>query len=217
LHLGNLGSGSDYTPFLQHDGVPSTDIGSDGPFSVYHTVYDNYDWFIRFADPDFAYTQQQARFFGLEILHMADADVLPFDYEVYAHEIHGYLDQARSRSMAAGLKLDFTSAMSAADQFASAARAVRTRQLTPPKDTAALDRSLASVERALLIPAGLPHRPWYRHSIYAPGEFTGYEAVMIPGVNEAIDAANTQRAQAQLDVLAQALTRAANALSSAPQ
>ena len=98
LHLGDLGSGSDYTPFLQHNGVPSTDIGSDGPFSVYHTVFDNYDWFTRFADPDFSYTQQQARFFGLEILHMADADVLPLDYEVYAHEIHGYLDLAHSRA-----------------------------------------------------------------------------------------------------------------------
>ena len=74
LHLGDLGSGSDYTPFLEHDGVPSADISSDGPFSVYHSVFDNYDWFTRFADPTFAYTQQQARFLGLEILHMADAD-----------------------------------------------------------------------------------------------------------------------------------------------
>jgi N-acetylated-alpha-linked acidic dipeptidase len=89
--------------------------------------------------------------------------------------------------------------------------------LSPPKDAATLDHQLSSVERALLIPEGLPHRPWYRHSIYAPGEFTGYEAVMIPGVNEAIDIANTQRAQAQLDALTQALTRAATALSSSPQ
>ena len=96
--VGDLGSGSDYTPFLQHAGVPATDIGSDGPFGVYHTVYDDYDWFVRFADPTFAYTQQQARIFGLEMLHMADADVLPFDYQAYAREIFGYLDQARSRA-----------------------------------------------------------------------------------------------------------------------
>jgi N-acetylated-alpha-linked acidic dipeptidase len=216
-HIGDLGSGSDYTPFLQHDGVPSTDISSDGPFSVYHSVYDNYDWFVRFADPTFAYLQQQARFFGLEILHMADADVLPYNYEVYAQEIHGYLEQARTRSRNAGLKLDFTHALAAADQFAAAARIAQARQLSPPKDAATLDHQLASVERALLIPEGLPHRPWYRHSIYAPGEFTGYEAVMIPGVNEAIDVANAQRAQAQLDALTQALTRAATALSASPQ
>ncbi|HEY4381775.1 MAG TPA: M28 family peptidase, partial [Acidobacteriaceae bacterium] len=209
----DLGSGSDYTPFLQHNGVPSTDIVSDGPFSVYHTVFDNFDWFSRFADPDFTYTQQQARFLGLEILHMADADVLPFDYEVYAQEIHGYLEQARTRAQNAKLTLDFTAALSAADQFVSAARAAHLRQLAPPKDTAALDRTLASVELALLLPEGLPRRPWYRHSIYAPGEFTGYEAVVIPGVNEAIDASDPVRAQAQLGALAAALTRAANSLA----
>jgi N-acetylated-alpha-linked acidic dipeptidase len=217
LHLGELGSGSDYTPFLEHDGVPSTDIGSDGPFSVYHSVFDNYDWFVRFADPTFAYTQQQARFLGLEIIHMADADVLPFDYSVYAREIQSYLDQARERAAGRGLKLDFAAALTAASQFAAAAQAAHQRQLAPSKDPAALDRALCATERALLLPDGLPRRPWYRHSIYAPGEFTGYEAVVIPGVNEAIDASDIPRAQTQLDLLTQALTRAAGVLAPAPQ
>ena len=216
-HIGDLGSGSDYTPFLQHAGVPSTDIGSDGPFGVYHTVHDNYDWFVRFADPTFAYTQQQARIFGLEILHMADADVLPYDYQIYAEEIHGYLDQACSRAAGRGLKLDFTAAIAASNRFAAAAHAVRQRQLAPPQDAANLDHSLSSAEHALLIPAGLPRRPWYKHSIYAPGEFTGYAAVVIPGVNDAIEAIDARRAQAQLDALTQALNRAAKALEDTPQ
>jgi N-acetylated-alpha-linked acidic dipeptidase len=216
-HVGELGSGSDYTPFLQHAGVPATDIGSDGPFGVYHTVYDNYDWFVRFADPAFAYTQQQARFFGLEILHMADADVLPFDYQAYAEEIRVYLNQARSRAVAHGMNLDFTAALAAADSFEAAARVIYQRQLAPPANVTGLDRALSSVEPALLIPAGLPRRPWYRHSIYAPGEFTGYEAVVLPGVNEAIDAFDARGAQAQLDVLAQALSRATAALNLATQ
>jgi len=211
--VGELGSGSDYTPFLQHAGVPSTDVGSDGPFSVYHSVYDNYDWFVHFADPTFAYTQQQARFLGLELLHMADAEVLPFDYTAYAQAVQGYLDQAHSRATGHGLKLDFAAALAAVGQFASAAQDARRSQVSPPRDAATLDRALDAAERALLLPAGLPHRPWYRHSIYAPGEFTGYEAVVIPGVNEAIDASDTPRAQAQLDLLAQALTRAADALT----
>jgi N-acetylated-alpha-linked acidic dipeptidase len=212
-HVGELGSGSDYTPFLQHCGVPSTDIGSDGPYGVYHTPYDNYDWFSRFADPTFSYTQQQARVFGLEILHMADADVLPYDYQAYAQAIRGYLDRARTHANASSLRLDFTGALAADNSFAAAALAIHQRQLAPPADAAILDRALTSAERALLIPAGLPRRPWYRHSIYAPGEFTGYEAVVIPGVTEAIDATDATRAQSQLDALAQALTRAAAALT----
>jgi N-acetylated-alpha-linked acidic dipeptidase len=213
LQFGDLGSGSDYTPFLQHAGVPATDIGSDGPYGVYHTVYDDFDWFVRFADPAFAYTQQQARTLGLELLHMADADVLPFDYPAYAREIFGYLIQARNRAAARGLDLDFAGALDAAGNFEAASHAVYQRQLAPPANAANLDRALSAVEPALLLPAGLPHCLWYRHSIYAPGEFTGYEAVVIPGVNEAIDASDRSRAQSQLDALAQALTRATAALN----
>ena len=94
------GSGSDYTPFIQHLGVPSTDIGSDGPYGVYHSVFDNYNWFIKNADPTFVYEQQQARVFGLEILHMADADVLPYDYKTYGNEVVGYLKDAQQRATA---------------------------------------------------------------------------------------------------------------------
>ncbi len=86
VRIGTLGSGSDYTPFIQHLGVPSTDIGSDGPYGVYHSTFDDYTWFTKFADPTFVYEQQQARVFGLEVLHMADTDVLPYDYELYGKE-----------------------------------------------------------------------------------------------------------------------------------
>jgi N-acetylated-alpha-linked acidic dipeptidase len=214
--VGDLGSGSDYTPFLQHFGVPSTDIGSDGPFGVYHTVYDNFDWFTRFADPTFAYTRQQARILGLEILHMADADVLPYDDRVYGQEIRGYIDQARSRAIARDLKLDFAPALAAAQQFEDAGAAMLTRQASPSSSSADLDRALCSAERALLLRSGLPRRPWYRHSIYAPGEFTGYSAVVLPGVNEAVEAGNSPRAQSQLDLLTEALTRAARSLNVPP-
>lgn len=215
--VGDLGSGSDYTPFLQHAGVPSTDIGSDGPFGVYHTVYDDYDWFVRFADPTFAYTQQQARIFGLEILHMADADVLPYDYRVYADEIHGYLDRARTHAASRGMKLDFSAALGADRRLATAARVAHSLQISTGANTLSIDHALCAAEHALLIPAGLPRRPWYRHSIYAPGEFTGYEAEVIPGVSDAIEALDPARAQAQLGVLTQALDRATAALTSASQ
>ena len=65
VRVGDLGSGSDFTPFLQHAGVPSTDIGSGGPYGVYHSVFDNYNWFIKNADPTFVYEQEMARVFGL--------------------------------------------------------------------------------------------------------------------------------------------------------
>jgi N-acetylated-alpha-linked acidic dipeptidase len=215
ITVGNLGSGSDYTPFIQHLGVPSTDIGSEGPYGVYHSVFDNYNWFIKFADPTFVYEQQQARVFGLEILHMADADVLPYDYQAYGKEIVGYLDAAGRRATNAKMTLDFTAALAAARRFEAAGVSVKTLQLAPPSNTAALNDALRNAESALLSPSGLPHRPWYRHLIYAPGEFTGYAAVVIPGVSEGISAPDPARAQMQLTSLAEALNRSASILETA--
>jgi len=75
-----------------------------------------------------------------------------------------------------------------------------------------LNRALRQAERALLIPEGLPNRPWFRHAIYAPGQYTGYAAVVIPGVNEAIDKHDVERTQQQLTALAAALNRATKTL-----
>ena len=215
VKIGTLGSGSDYTPFIQHTGVPSTDIGSDGSYGVYHSVFDNYNWFIRNADPTFAYEQQQARVFGLEILHMADTDVLPYDYSLYGREVLSYIDEARQQATKAGLQLDFTSAQTAAERFAKAGVAVHTRQVAATGNETALNHALRAAESALLDPDGLPNRPWYRHTIYAPGEFTGYAAVVIPGVTEAIDVPDAAQARAQIVALAAALNRSAVILEGA--
>ncbi len=215
VRIGTLGSGSDYTPFIQHLGVPSTDIGSDGPYGVYHSTFDDYTWFTKFADPTFVYEQQQARVFGLEILHMANTDVLPYDYQLYGKEILNYLDEAQKRATELKLTLDFTAALAAAHRFAAAGTAIRATQSAPPSDPTALNQALRSAEAALLNPTGLPKRAWYRHTIYAPGEFTGYAAVVIPGVNEGIEAADGPRAQSQLAPLAEALNRSAAILETA--
>jgi N-acetylated-alpha-linked acidic dipeptidase len=212
--VGDLGSGSDYTAFLQHSGVPSSDVSSSGSYGVYHSVFDNFAWFKKFADPDFVYEQQMARVFGLEAVRMADADVLPYDYEEYGKEIAAYLDGARRRATDkfGDHGLDFTGVNSASRHFESAGAKILARQKNPPPDALRLNEALRGAERALLTPQGLPHRPWYRHVIYAPGEYTGYAAVVIPGVNEALDKGDRERASQQLAVLAAALERAAKTL-----
>jgi N-acetylated-alpha-linked acidic dipeptidase len=216
VHMGDLGSGSDYTPFLQHAGVPSADVGSEGPYGVYHSAFDNYDWFVQNADPHFVYLQQMARVLGLETIRMADADVLPYDYLTYAREIGGYLDAAQHKAADAGLEhLNFASAQAAQARFLAAAQQAYIQQTFGVTDAARLNAALRQAETALLTPAGLPNRPWFRHTIYAPGEYTGYSAVVIPGVNDALDAHDGPRADQQLAVLAQALDRATSALQSA--
>jgi N-acetylated-alpha-linked acidic dipeptidase len=212
--VGDLGSGSDYTAFLQHLGVPSSDISSSGSYGVYHSAFDDFAWFKKFGDPEFVYEQEMARVFGLQAVRMADADVLPFDYEEYGKEIEAFVEAARKRAVekfGAGT-LNFETVNAAARHFEAAGAKILAKQKNPPADPSRLNQALMGAERAMLLPQGLPHRPWYRHVIFAPGEYTGYAAVVIPGVNEALDKGDRERARQQLAFLAVALENAAKTL-----
>jgi N-acetylated-alpha-linked acidic dipeptidase len=212
--VGDLGSGSDYTVFLQHLGLPCTDIGSTGSYGVYHSTFDDFAWFKKFGDPDFLYEQEMARVFGLEAIRLANADVLPFDYEEYGKEVTVYIDAARKKAEAklGGHSPDFAGAAEAAKQFEEAGAKILAKEKAPPGDVARLNRVLRDVETALLIPEGLPNRPWYHHAIYAPGQYTGYAAVVIPGINEAVEAGDPERSTQQIAALAAALRRATKLL-----
>lgn len=209
--VGDLGSGSDYTAFLQHLGVPATDISSTGSYGVYHSVFDNFAWFTKFGDPTFVYEQEMARVFGLEALRMADADVLPYDYENYGREIVDYVEKAQKKSAEkwGSRAPNFGPALDAARRLQSAGTAALAKQQDAKADAAAINSALRATEHALLLPDGLPGRPWFKHAIYAPGRYTGYAAVVIPGVNEAIDANDEATAERQLAALTDALNRAA--------
>ena len=116
VNVGDLGSGSDFTPFLQHLGVPATDIGSHGPYGVYHSVFDNFAWFTKFGDPTFVYEKEMAQVFGIQAIRMASADVLPFDYEEYAKEIVA-IESAEDKSKdMLGANRSFAAAHQAAQQ-----------------------------------------------------------------------------------------------------
>jgi N-acetylated-alpha-linked acidic dipeptidase len=208
--VGDLGSGSDYSVFLQHLGVPSTDISSGGDYGVYHSAFDDFTWFKKFGDPDFVYEQQMARVYGLQMLRMASADVLPYDYENYGKEILVYIDAAMNKSKERfGDKApNFSAALEAARHLQEAGAKMLQKQRKIPGTPEAMNAKLRGAERALLIPEGLPNRPWYRHSIYAPGQYTGYAAVVIPGINEAIDRGDRTQTEQQIAVLAGTLNRA---------
>jgi N-acetylated-alpha-linked acidic dipeptidase len=115
------------------------------------------------------------------------------------------------------MDLDFSAAETAAKRFADAGEGIYRLQ-TSALDTAkvaALNTALRDAETALLNKDGLPHRAWYKHTIYDPGEYTGYAAVLIPGVTEGIDAGDAARTQEQIAVLARQLNLAASVLEGA--
>jgi N-acetylated-alpha-linked acidic dipeptidase len=215
--VGDLGSGSDYSPFLEHLGVPSADMGTHGPYGVYHSAFDDFTWFSRFADPHFLYVQQMARLNGLQVLRMADADVLPFDYETYGNEIEAYIEyskQKAAQTFPAGTP-KFDEVTNAAKRLQSAGAmlhgAVKSGKSGAP---AKLNSALRDAERSFLT-QGLPDRPWFRHAIYAPGEYTGYEAAVLPGISEALDHHDARMLAEQIQSTAAAINRAAEILESA--
>jgi N-acetylated-alpha-linked acidic dipeptidase len=95
LQLGALGSGSDYTPFLQHLGINSVNLGFEGEtqYGVYHSAYDSFDHFRRFVDPKFEYGVTLARVAGRIMLRAAQADLIPVRESDFAASIAGYNDE----------------------------------------------------------------------------------------------------------------------------
>ncbi len=223
--VGALGSGSDYTGFLDHIGVSAMDIGlsSKADGGTYHSIYDDPTWFKKFIDPGFKYSVLGAQMTGVALLRLADADVLPFDDESYGQQIVEYVNEIEKEATAASAadakRVDFAALRKAAEGFARAGAALRKRAdglsggAADLSARAAIDRAYMSAERALIEPAGLPDRPWFRHTIYAPGLYTGYGVKTIPGVREAVDAKNFSRASEQAAIAIRALERATRALS----
>jgi N-acetylated-alpha-linked acidic dipeptidase len=95
FHLDPLGSGSDYTPFLQHLGIAALNLGFDGEgyYGQYHSIYDDFDHYTRFMDPTFVYGVTLAKTAGRIVLRLADADVLPIDFGRVAPTVSHYVDQ----------------------------------------------------------------------------------------------------------------------------
>ena len=105
LAIGALGSGSDYTPFLQHLGIASLNLGFGGEDQggVYHSVYDDFYWYTHFSDTSFVYGRALAQTVGRAVMRLADADVLPFVYTNLATTVKGYtreLQQLRDQRAA---------------------------------------------------------------------------------------------------------------------
>jgi N-acetylated-alpha-linked acidic dipeptidase len=217
LVTNRLGSGSDYTVFLNFLGVPVADLSYTGPYGVYHSVYDNHAWMNKFGDPGFRRHAAMTRVWGVMALRLANADVVPLDYRSTAARIREFVKETTESARPAD-RPALGAAADAAEKFAAAAEEAGHRidallAAGPPTAaaSAAMDALLIRAERAFLDPAGIPGRPWYRHLIYAPKPT--YAAEVLPGVAEALEAGDRRRLEEQVARLADALTRAAAALA----
>ena len=251
LNLSALGSGSDYSSFLQHIGIPSLDLGFGGEDDggEYHSIYDSYDHYARFKDPGFNYGIALSKTAGHAALRMANADVLPFDFRSLQKTIEGYvsnltsqLDQMREGTAVENqlikenyynlandpthpIKapkaktevpyLDFSPLQNALAALAKSAYQLNLSWVKAVENGNAttLNEKLFRAEQQLLSPGGLPRRNWYKHTLYAPGFYTGYGVKTMPGIREAMEQRNWTEAQEQIAVDAAAVNRLAAYLS----
>ncbi len=216
-----VGSGSDYTVFLNHLGVPAADLSFDGPYGVYHSIYDNHNWVATIGDPGFRYHVTLVQLWGVVAMRLAEADVIPLDYAPYASAIARFVDEIQGRQQLLKPEefADLRAAVADMDSAAKSLNAARATLLSSSGQASgssgattaeSINRTLMQVERALLDPAGIPNRPWFRHQVYAPKHT--YAPELLPGVAEALDAGDAPRARQQLQVLAAAIRRAAAAM-----
>ncbi|HJQ37818.1 MAG TPA: M28 family metallopeptidase [Thermoanaerobaculia bacterium] len=244
MRLDALGSGSDYTPFLQHAGIASLNVGYDGEgeYGVYHSVYDSFDHFMRFGDPKFDYELTQAKTTGRMVLRLANADFLPMQATTladtvarYATEIEKLAGDMREETEETNRQIRDRTAELAADPTKPFAMPeekapVPFLALAPLQNAVARlksaarafdaspshdDRTTMRLERALTREEGLPLRPWYKHHVYAPGYYTGYGVKTLPGVREAIEQRKWKDANEQIVILAGVLEGYAKMLEGA--
>jgi len=210
-----IGSGSDHTVFLNHLGVPTIGLTFDGPYGVYHSMYDGFAWMNRVGDPGYRYHVLLSRIWGTLALRLANADLLPFDFAAYARHLRRFvadLDGATEKS-----RLDLARLRAGIDAFEAAGRKLNDAQAralasgVPAPDLARrVNRGVLEVERNWLDPDGLPGRPWFKHTLYA-ARYT-YAHLELPGLTEAAEEKDWDRAARQTAILERAVARNAGLL-----
>lgn len=213
--IGALGSGSDYTAFLQHIGVPSADTGFSSGEGLYHSAYDNSDSVERLIDPGYLHHAAGARVNGIMALRLANADVLPLRYSDYADEVLRLLKEMEEQGT---LGVSLVPAIEQAERWKEAAASLERNAhrilsdgIVTPEERRQLQRinaALRKQERDLTQPKGLSGRPWYKHQIWAPGLTTGYAAQPLPALAEALQSGDRKALQRAVDQLQKSLLEA---------
>jgi N-acetylated-alpha-linked acidic dipeptidase len=204
-----IGSGSDHTVFLNFLGRPTMELQFNGPYGVYHSMYDDFYWMNHFGDPGYKYHALMSQLWGTVALRLANAKVLPLDFASYAEDIRQFLVELQKRPGVAE-HVDFNAALARTDEFRHEAEAVNVQmsKLESSMSAAAtngLNRRLMRVELNWLNPDGIPGRPWFKHVIYA-ARYT-YAHLELPGVTEAVEKSDWETAREQLRILESALAK----------
>ena len=206
-----IGSGSDHTVFLNFLGIPVVGLTFVGPYGVYHSLYDDFYWMNHFGDPGYRYHSLMTQLWGTVALRLANAEILPFDFESYGRHIHKFVSELDDSSHIAG-HIDLASLERRIAEFQQAGREVNQSVVRAIEsgslngaNARGVNEELMQVERNWCNPEGIPGRPWFKHSLYA-ARYT-YAHLELPGLTEAAEAGDWKQAVTQAKILEDELTR----------
>jgi len=214
-----IGSGSDHTVFLNHDGVPVIGLEFDGPYGVYHSAYDDFYWMEHIGDPGYRYHALMSQLWGTVALRLANAEVLPFDFSSYASKLREFVQEV-AKKPGAREHLKFEVLLKQVDEFEAAGRELNKTafaglELSTPEQLDKLNTSMMAVERNWLNPDGIPGRPWFKHTLYA-ARYT-YAHLELPGLTEAVEKRDWETAQQQATILESATAKNTKLLAEAAE
>jgi len=207
-----IGSGSDHTVFLNHLGRPVINMGFTGDYGVYHSMYDDHYWMEHLGDPTFEFHVALTRIWGLVALRLANADVLPFDFEFNGRALESFLGELEQRNKPSAGKLKLKKLHERIVEFQKAGNELRvavedelvSREM-PAGKMQRLNGQLLQVESNWLEPAGIPGRPWFQHLLYA-ARYT-YAHLEFPGLTEALEKGDWKLAAQQAELIEKALVK----------
>jgi N-acetylated-alpha-linked acidic dipeptidase len=197
----------------------------DGSYGTYHSNYDSRFFVEHFSDPGFRVARSLAQVFGLSVMRLADASVLPFRYSHYARKISESLDDARSWARDDDgneiVKLDLSKAKAIVADIETRALALE-RNIDAGTESgrwsaaerASLNDRLARLEQTLLDESATPAEHWYRHVIYGWNIYSLYDGQPLPGLAEAIRLKEPARIAGEIARIESALRRMQAALPS---
>lgn len=215
FRLGALGAGSDYVAFIDNAGIASLNLGfgGEGGGGVYHSIYDSFAWYTRFSDGEFTYGRTFSALNTLLLMRMAGAALVPFEFTALHRTIERYVTEITKDAGKDSTKLEWKELQSELTRLGAAAKSFEAeyqnalrRWNSPARDkVAAVNAAIYRTERSLLAPNGLPGRPFYRHQLYAPGQYTGYSVKTLPGIREAAESKQWDQANTQAREVAKSL------------
>ncbi|KAI9297642.1 Zn-dependent exopeptidase [Neoconidiobolus thromboides FSU 785] len=217
VQLRGLGSGSDFTPFYQNLGISSVnlDFSSKHGSGIYHSNYDSFHYVEKFSDPEFKTHLAMTQIIGKLLITLADGPLLSFQLGEYGSKLSAYVEKVEeSIKKGSKNKVNFTAFRKALTKFTDEGKKVdaeavslhkkisngKGKESCPKDDKECLNQlkwindKMAFLERKMLDQDGIEGREFYKHFVYAPGLWAGYETQVFPSLNEALDVKDYKKA-----------------------